>query len=790
MDNIFYSQQGEDCYIFNNYINTQREDGTFVELGAMDGLWYSNTKFFEDTLKFNGVLIEPTEQYNDLLKNRPNCKCYKNAINNKEEEVEFLGDSATAGLVKTMSTSFKESHHSENNNVYKVQGTPIRNLIKDLKYIDLFSIDVEGGELVVLETIDWKIPIYVIVIELDNHNKDKDEKCRTILREKGFTFDIVMGGNEFWINKNYFRKNILFDRSIKKNVNTIFDYGKFQFLEPHLVESVNDIILYRNKFPLENIYNNELICEDYFTDFVSNNEGLLITRKEINLNTFDFNKENPLVCLTGYNKILQDFFTEIIKKIKGSATVIIIESDVVELKNEWLENDKIKHCYTWNKPFEHNKLSGIPIGLNYYRQGNVMKNWLENKSNNDSDKKLLCVNYSPHTNSVRGQLVEKAKNEWKSFCSILEFIEPTNVYWKESKIEGKIKIDVSNPKCYDVMKEYKFILSPPGAGEDTHRTWEALYVGCIPIVRSSNLNELYTDLPVLIVEDWNIITEDYLEDQYKIIQKNKQDGCYNMDKLYLHYWIKYIQKPVIHFMTYANDVFETAKKRLVKEAKDFNEFISISDLGPENLPSWVQKKYTDILNVRRGGGYWLWRPFILHEKLKQINDGEFIVFLDAGCKLNAQGKKRFFEYIDLLQMSKYGILSFQMSGNKGPGTLAKEKQWTIKEIFQYFGVTKNSIIKETGQFLGGVFIIKKNKHSMNYVKEIIKCMMRHPLLTTDALNANQEEYFIDNRHEQSITSVFRKVTGTVIIDGDESWIQPFGQGESLKYPFWAARSKE
>lgn len=251
-DNIFYSQQGEDCYIFNNYINTQRENGTFVELGAMDGLRYSNTKFFEDTLKFNGVLIEPTKQYNNLLKNRPNCMCYKNAINNKEEEVEFLGDNATAGLVKTMATSFKNSHHKENNNVYKVQGIPIKNLIKDLEYIDLFSIDVEGGELVVLETIDWKIPIYVIVIELDSHNKDKDEKCRKILREKGFTFDISMGGNEFWINRNYFRKNILFDRNKKNDVNTIFEYGKFLFLEPHLVESVNDRIIYRNKFPLEN----------------------------------------------------------------------------------------------------------------------------------------------------------------------------------------------------------------------------------------------------------------------------------------------------------------------------------------------------------------------------------------------------------------------------------------------------------------------------------------------------------------------------------------------------------
>jgi hypothetical protein len=536
--------------------------------------------------------------------------------------------------------------------------------------------------------------------------------------------------------------------------------------------------------------NNELICEDYFTEFVSNNGGILITRKEINVDSFDFNKESPLVCLTGYKNILEKFFTEIISKIKGSVTIIIIESDVVELKNEWLENEKTKHCYTWNKPFEHTKLSCIPIGLNYHRQGNVMKNWLENQNQVIGQKKLLSVNYSPHTNSVRGQLVEKAKNEWNSFCSMIDFIEPTNTYWKESKIEGKIKVDVSNPKCYDEMKEYKFILSPPGAGEDTHRTWEALYVGCIPIVKSSTLNELYEDLPVLVVEDWDTITQDFLENEYNKIQQNKKDGAYNMEKLYLHYWIKQIQKPVIHFMTYANDVFETAKKRLVKEAIQFNEFTTINDFGPENLPSWVQKKYQDILNVRRGGGYWLWRPFILYEKLKQINDGEFLLFLDAGCKLNPLGKKRFHEYINMLHTSEYGILSFQMSGNKGPGTLAKEKEWTTKEIFDYFNVSLDSEIANSGQLLGGVFIIKKNKHSMNYVKEVIKCMMRYPLLTTDSYNRNQNEYFIDNRHEQSITSVLRKVIGTIIIDGDESWMQPLGEGESLNYPFWAARSKD
>ena len=55
------------------------------------------------------------------------------------------------------------------------------------------------------------------------------------------------------------------------------------------------------------------------------------------------------------------------------------------------------------------------------------------------------------------------------------------------------------------LSKYKFILSPPGAGIDCHRTWEALYCGTIPIVISSSINELYEDLPVLTVSSWDVI---------------------------------------------------------------------------------------------------------------------------------------------------------------------------------------------------------------------------------------------------------------------------------------------
>ena len=61
-----------------------------------------------------------------------------------------------------------------------VQGQLFKNILYDSKipYIDLLSIDVQGGELAVLETMDFNIPVYVIIIELDEGDKIKDNKCR------------------------------------------------------------------------------------------------------------------------------------------------------------------------------------------------------------------------------------------------------------------------------------------------------------------------------------------------------------------------------------------------------------------------------------------------------------------------------------------------------------------------------------------------------------------------------------------------------------------------------------
>ena len=172
---------------------------------------------------------------------------------------------------------------------------------------------------------------------------------------------------------------------------------------------------------------------------------------------------------------------------------------------------------------------------------------------------------------------------------------------------------------------------------------------------------------------------------------------------------------------------------------------------------------------------------ILYNVLKNINENDYLVYLDTECKLNIHGKKRFNEYIQLLENSEYGIVSFQMSRNTGLDGLEEEveKKWTTKEIFDHFNVDMNSDIANSGQYLGGLLVMKKNDHLENYIKMLVSTILTKPLLCTDEYNnnGNQIQEFRKNRYEQSISSILRKKMGSVIIDGDESGISPFSQGE-------------
>ena len=58
------------------------------------------------------------------------------------------------------------------------------------------------------------------------------------------------------------------------------------------------------------------------------------------------------------------------------------------------------------------------------------------------------------------------------------------------------------------LRRSEFVLSPPGVGPDCFRTWEALYLGAVPIVIKSHWPFNHIQLPVLVVDSFENLEED------------------------------------------------------------------------------------------------------------------------------------------------------------------------------------------------------------------------------------------------------------------------------------------
>ncbi|PCI94994.1 hypothetical protein COB11_03190 [Candidatus Aerophobetes bacterium] len=219
---------------------------------------------------------------------------------------------------------------------------------------------------------------------------------------------------------------------------------------------------------------------------------------------------------------LREFFGIVHPKIHSRYILITHNSDtgVPGEFSSFLNDEKILVWFGQNVTnYVHEKLIPIPIGLTnrYNSLGDPVHIESAMKRIARKKKYLLYLNAPLHTNrNVR----EKAYKyfEDKNFCV---------------KVRRRVPVD----RFFDHISRSKFVVSPRGNGLDCHRTWEALYLGAIPIVIKSSMDSAFEDLPVLTISSWEEVTEAYLLEQYSNMKKKK----YMFDKLYAKYWLDLIK---------------------------------------------------------------------------------------------------------------------------------------------------------------------------------------------------------------------------------------------------------
>jgi FkbM family methyltransferase len=204
----YFSQLSQD-QILDDKLFKRMENGVFVEVGAVDGYHFSNTVFFEKHRKWTGLCIEPNPtEFKKLKSSKRTCVKENYAIDTKESKVDFLAIDGYGKGLSGIVDKYDEKHlkrineetkgHKSKKNFYKVKTIPLQKLfdIHGLDYIDYCSIDVEGAEFQVLNSIDFK-KTYIKCFTIENNYGASRE--HSLLKKNGYKLWKKVRWEEFWV---------------------------------------------------------------------------------------------------------------------------------------------------------------------------------------------------------------------------------------------------------------------------------------------------------------------------------------------------------------------------------------------------------------------------------------------------------------------------------------------------------------------------------------------------------------------------------------------------------------
>jgi hypothetical protein len=344
-------------------------------------------------------------------------------------------------------------------------------------------------------------------------------------------------------------------------------------------------------------------------------------------------------------------------------------------------------------------------------------------------------------------------------------------------------------------------------GYFTEKIFQALEAGTVPIynaIEPPEKESLNSQCYVFIAEPANTSEVDT---KIKHAVENKNDylnsALFTNQAPYViqHYYTGFEQQvkqllgrqtsQKVHGISYASRHFQTRNTVIESSAARLGFFDSFTCLTETDLSESFKEEFKEVYNnSTRGGGYWIWKPHIIYNALKNLKDNDFLVYVDAGCNFCAttEAQIRFRQYLNLVNNHWSGILRFHLG-------IHLEKDFTNAHTVSYFKEKfqlKESILEEvldTPQLLSGIIIMKKCDFVMDFFEKCLEITRDDPFMFTDKYTTPP----IRHRHDQSILSFLHKIMKGSLVLKDETWFGGlngnFGSAESKKFPIWATRQR-
>ena len=195
------------------------------------------------------------------------------------------------------------------------------------------------------------------------------------------------------------------------------------------------------------------------------------------------------------------------------------------------------------------------------------------------------------------------------------------------------------------------------------------------------------------------------------------------------------------FITYGDEKFVEAKRKIMEEARQTGEFDEVMSYGYDDLSD--ELKNSKIIKEPRGGGMWSWKPDVIYSTMQNANDGDIIVYCVSGCTV--QKSKEWKLYWE--KLLHHDIIAQRI--------LMRNDHYTRKELIDKYIETNGYGWPFCYQCQATVIIIVVGNLTRTFVKEWREIMIHQSHLVVDVTQQerpSQHPTLIENRHDQAVYS--------------------------------------
>jgi hypothetical protein len=245
-------------------------------------------------------------------------------------------------------------------------------------------------------------------------------------------------------------------------------------------------------------------------------------------------------------------------------------------------------------------------------------------------------------------------------------------------------------------------------------------------------------------------------------------------------WCPRIPRPVrvykTHFITYGTVGFEAANRRILSEASEV--FDTVRAYHPEDLEKLVEKHpgTQEVLQYKRGGGYWVWKPIVIWDALQRCSDGDILVYADTGCEICNCRVDDITDTFDAVRALPTGLA---VAGVTSGGPRGRLHRMDVVHGILGNGISdflRTPTGKSQRMAEAGRIVIHKGAAALGPLAEWRRLALHNPRWFTDDASVlpNRPE-FVDHRHDQSIFDCImfkhRVATSKCLSDTIGRWIQ-------------------